>query len=96
MEVCFSENGLGRGHSKKMECDGCSRKTESSNVLEGEGHGRRHWKMPQLSEPLTTHEEKQLTTHHRVFPPAPNSPLVGLYYYVLRPHLHFCNLTLFI
>lgn len=49
--------GKGTFQEEEMECDGCSRKTESSNVLEGEGHGRRHWKMPQLSEPLTTHEE---------------------------------------
>lgn len=59
MGVCFSENGLGKWtfQEEETECDGCSRKTESSNVLEGEGHGRRHWKMPQLSEPLITHEE---------------------------------------
>lgn len=38
---------------------------------------------------LTSFCKTQLTTHHRVFPPAPNSPLVGLYYYVLRLHLHF-------
>lgn len=90
---------------EEMECDGCSRKTESSNVPEGEGHGRWHWKMPKLSELLLMKNcssvlacpcEKLLNTSSRVFPPTPNAPLVRMYYYVLVLHLHFCSVTLFI
>lgn len=90
---------------EEMERDGCSRKTESSNVLEGEGHGRWHWKMPKLSELLLMKNcssvlacpcEKLLNTSSRVFPPTPSAPLVRMYYYVLVLHLHFCNVTLFI